>query len=108
MKLPADAVIDPRKVIEYLLKDRPEDDKSAFLAQAGYGLENAEQLLADIREQILPLDAESLGPFEYGIKFRIRSVLNGPNGVALRIVSIWATLEVSGETKFITLYPDRP
>ena len=108
MKLSADAVIDPRKAADYLLKARPEDDKSAFLAQAGYTLENALRLLTDIREQILPLEAENLGPFEYGAKFRIRGVLSGPNGTALRIVSIWATIEANGETRFVTLYPDEP
>jgi hypothetical protein len=108
MKLPADAVIDPRKATEYLLKVRPEDDKSAFLVQAGYTLANAQQLLTDIREQILPLDAEELGEFEYGTKFQIRGALNGPNGTALRAVSIWATIEATGETRFVTLYPDHP
>ena len=87
-------------------QEAPEDDKSAFLAQAGYTIENSARLLADIREQILPQEAESLGQFAYGIKFRIRSVLRGPSGVALRIVSIWTTLEATGETRFITLYPN--
>jgi hypothetical protein len=108
MRLPADATIDPRKVTAYLLQNRPEDDKSAFLTQAGYTIENAARLLADIREQILPQEAEVLGPFEYGIKYRIHSLLSGPNGVTLRTVSIWATLEATGETRFITLYPDKP
>jgi hypothetical protein len=108
MKLPADAVIDRRKATEYLLKVRPEDDKSGFLAQAGYTLESAQQLLTDIREQILPLDAEELGEFEYGTKFQIRGALIGPNGTELRVILIWATIEATGETRFVTLYPDHP
>jgi hypothetical protein len=32
MKLPADTIIARRKVTEYLLRHRAEDDKSAFLA----------------------------------------------------------------------------
>jgi hypothetical protein len=108
MKLPRDATIDPRKITDYLLKRRQEDDKSAFLAQGGYTLENAPRLLADIREQILTLEAEALGPFEYGEKFCIRGALRGPSGTALRIVSIWATLAANRETRFITLYPEKP
>ena len=107
MRLPGQAIIDPSKVTEYLLRHRPEDDKSAFLAQAGYTLANAARLLTDIGEQIVPQEAETLGPFAYGIKFRIRGVLTGPNGVKLRMVSIWAALEATGETRFITLYPDK-
>jgi hypothetical protein len=108
MKLPSDATIEPRKITEYLLQRRQEDDKSIFLAQGGYTLENAARLLADLREQILTLEAETIGPFEYGTKFRIRGELRGPNGRALRIVSIWATLATTGQTHFITLYPQKP
>ncbi len=53
MRLPPSAHIDPRKLTEYLLRPRPADDKSAFLALAGYTLPNAPRLLGDIRGQIL-------------------------------------------------------
>ena len=58
MKLPAGAIIATRKITEYLLRWRPEDDKSGFLAQAGYTVETSERLMTDIREQLLPLEAE--------------------------------------------------
>ena len=106
MKLPQDATIDPEKITHYLLRPRDEDDKSAFLGQVGYTQSQAEQLLTDLRRQIQPLDAECLGTLLYGTKYRIRGVLRGPNGRELRIVSIWATIEKTGFTKFITLYPD--
>ena len=108
MKLPPDATIDPRKITDYLLRLRIEDDKSAFLAQAGYTHEHAERLLRDLRRQIQPLEAECLGPFLYGTKYRIRGILRGPNGRELPVVSIWATIESTGLTKFVTLYPDTP
>jgi len=47
MRLPGDALVAQEKLTEYLLRWRPEDDKSAFLAQAGYTLENAGRLMAD-------------------------------------------------------------
>ncbi len=108
MKLPHSAIIDRRKITDYLLRSRDEDDKSAFLARLGYLAANAEQLLADVRSQILPLDADSLGTFAYGMKYRIRAVLRGPNGRELAVVSIWATIEKTGLTGFVTLYPDTP
>jgi len=40
MKLPPDSVISERKLTDYLLTLRFEDDKSGFLALAGYTLEN--------------------------------------------------------------------
>src|SRR5436190_16213539 len=36
MKLPPDTIIDPRKITHYLLRSHVENDKSKFLAQAGY------------------------------------------------------------------------
>jgi len=84
MKLPADSFIDPRKISHYLLRPLEESDKSEFLADAGYELPDSQRLLDDIRTQLLPLDAEHIGPFEYGEKFRIRGFLQGPNGLRCR------------------------
>ena len=107
MKLPAHSFIARRKVTEYLLRRRGEDDKSGFLALEGYTLDNADQLLHDLREQLLPLDAELFEETEYGPKYRIRGTLTGPNGRTLGVLSIWMKDEATGETKFVTLRPDR-
>jgi hypothetical protein len=89
VKLPTTTIILRRKASEYLLQKRRDDDKSGFLAQAGYTADHADRLLRDIREQLLPLDAEFHGATEYGLKYRIRGTLTGPNGRALRVLTIW-------------------
>ena len=83
----------------------PENDKSRFLAKAGYTPAHARQLASDICHQLLPLEAAFEEATEYGNKYRISGSLTGPNGQALRVVSIWMTENVTGVTKFITLYP---
>jgi len=105
--LPANAVIARLKVVSYLLAWRPENDKSAFLAQAGYSSAHADQLAEDIRRQLLPREAEFEERTEYGDKYRICGTLTGPNGRVLRVVSIWMTESKTGTTKLITLYPER-
>ena len=60
-----------------------------------------------MREQLLPLEAELIEETEYGPKYLIRGTLRGPNGRAVRVVSIWMTEDATGETKFVTLYPDK-
>lgn len=105
MKLPPDAIIATSKLASYLLRWRESDDKSAFLALAGYGSDDAARLEEDIRTQLLSCDAEWIGDTEYGPKFRIRAALRGPNGRSLGIASIWMTEKATGATKFITLYP---
>jgi len=106
MKLSADTIIPPEKISRYLLRPLEESDKSGFLALAGYAPGLADRLLHDIRHQLLPLDVEVIGPFLYGVKYRIRGVLRGPNGRELKVNSIWATIKATGETRFLTLYPD--
>lgn len=107
VKLPGDAVIASEKLTKYLLVKRPVGDKSEFLKQAGYTLDNWERLEQDIREQILSEDAVSLEQTVYGELVEIRASFLGPNGVRLAVRTVWMRETESGLTKFITLYPDK-
>jgi hypothetical protein len=60
-----------------------------------------------LRTQLLPLDAELFDETEYGPKYGIRGTLIGPNGRALRVLSIWMKEEATGTVKFVTLRPDK-
>jgi hypothetical protein len=107
MKLPADATIAREKLTRYLLVPQGRGDKSAFLARAGYTMANANQLIEDLREQLLPLDAKPLHCTAFGDSYEIRGILHGPNRITLRVRSIWMQEKLSGNTKFITLVPDK-
>jgi hypothetical protein len=108
MQLPHDAVIASAKLTKYLLIWREVDDKSKFLARAGYGQENWQQLDADLRNQILPIEAVlSDESNQFGDVYEIRGVLSGVNGVNLAVVTIWMIEYETQKTKFITLYPDK-
>ena len=52
MKLPANAIISEKKVKEYLLSYSKRNDKSKWLAKAGYDYENWKKLEQDIRIQL--------------------------------------------------------
>ena len=67
MRLPVDTTITEDKLLRYLLLPKVRGDKSAFLSQAGYRLENANQLLQDLRTQLLPLDAVQLESNKFGV-----------------------------------------
>jgi hypothetical protein len=69
--LASDAVIAEEKLTNYLLVPLPKDDKSKFLHQAGYTLENWQQLEADLRSQVLTQTAQFLEETPYGTKYRI-------------------------------------
>ena len=106
MRLPANAVIAQEKLTEYLLQQQARGDKSAFLARAGYTPQRPEQLLHDLRSQILTREAERLEANAFGQYYEIRGTLRGPNGVELLVRTIWMTEHLSGIAKFITLIPD--
>lgn len=73
MKLPTASVIVTARVRDYLLRLLDADDKSQFLALTGYSAAEFERLIHDIREQLLPLDAELVAETEYGTKYRKRA-----------------------------------
>lgn len=57
MKLPTDARIAREKLTRYLLVKRAVGDKSDFLKQAGYTLDNPHRLEEDTPRQVLTQDA---------------------------------------------------
>jgi hypothetical protein len=64
-------------------------------------------LLVDIRNQILPLEADPLEETAYGQLWKIRGRLANPNGVTVHIVTVWMEEKHTGLTKFISLFPDK-
>jgi hypothetical protein len=107
MKLPVDALIADEKLTRYLLASRKRNDKSNWLAQAGYTLDNWQVLGNDLRRQILSLEATAAESTPYGQTYEIRGRLTGPNGNELAVCTVWMTEKLTGVTKFITMYPDR-
>ena len=107
MKLTGSAIILQDKLLRYLLIPRGESDKSKFLASAGYTLVNHALLERDLRRLIENNEISHVETSPYGIKYEVRGTLNGPNGRVLHIVTIWITTSANGETRFVTLFPDR-
>ena len=108
MNLPAEAaVIEPAKLRDYLLSlDHPDGRaKARYLALLGYTRERWEQLARDLRQQILPLEARPTGESRWGVKYEILGMLEGPNGRAAAIRSIWIVLHGETRPRLVTLVP---
>lgn len=105
MLLPQDAVIAEEKLTQYLLVPLPKDDKSKYLARAGYTLSNWQRLRQDLKSQVLTQSAEFVEANRYGDKYFIRANLRGPNGVELDVLTVWMVSE--NTAKFVTLVPDK-
>lgn len=106
MNIPADAVIATDKLTGYLLIARPLDDKSKFLASAGFTQSNFEILEAAIRNLATVAPAEEDGRNDYGIFWRVAGRLQGPTGT-LQVVTVWLQWHLDGRFRFITLKPLR-
>ena len=107
MKLLVDSLIVPEKLKCYLLVPKKRNDKSKWLSQAGYTLENWQLLENDLRIQILSLDATPIEKTKYGQMYEIRGEMIGPNSKILLVYTIWMSEFLSDTTKFITMFPDK-
>jgi len=61
VKIPEDAIIPDAKLTRYLLVLRPRNDKSKFMAQAGFIVENSPDLVAALRQLTRLNNAGSIG-----------------------------------------------
>ena len=107
MKLPHNTIIAPEKLTNYLLIFQPKDDKSRWLAEAGYHLDNWLELADDLRTQLLLLEAEWIEETRFGVTYEICGPLTGPNEKTLKVRSYWMKETETGVTKFITMFPDK-
>jgi hypothetical protein len=108
MKVPADAIIPRAKLTKYLLVFQPENDKSKFLAQAGFTLDNPDALEAAIREMIATHEAVLDERDQFGDFYRVEGSLKGVNERDLLVVTIWIMrTEEDGLYRFVTLKPRR-
>lgn len=108
MRLDGEAAIIPaEKVRDYLLSPTHTIGryKSAFFRSFGYAQEQWQVLERDLRA-VLNSEAQPVASTEYGQKFTVRGVLQGPNGRPGHIVSIWIILADETAPRFVTAYPE--
>lgn len=110
MQLPgvANAVIEPRKLRDYLLsQSHPVGrTKAEFFASLGYTRENWHVLAFNLRRHAEQADAVDAGTSEFGTKYEVRSKLIGPDGREAGIVSVWIILIDEDFPRFVTAYPE--
>ncbi len=105
MKIPNEVIIPESKLTKYLLVFKSRNDKSQFLAQAGYTIENWQNL----KKAILQINHINYAiedrTNEYGTFYNVYGELQGVNGVNLSVVTIWLRRKSDNKFQFITLKP---
>jgi len=107
VKIPSDAIIPDDKLNRYLLVPREQDDKSKFLAKAGFTADNPEQLKLAIRQLADQVEAIEDRNNQYGIFYRVEGQLTGVNNSNLSVITIWLNRKVDDKFQFITLKPKK-
>jgi len=106
MLIPSSALIPAEKLIDYLLVLRRKNDKSQWLARAGFTSANPSALEQAIRQLITENEAVQDRQDEYGIFYQVTGELRGPRGI-LRVVTVWMLLINENRYRFVTLKPAR-
>jgi hypothetical protein len=107
VRIPEDLIIPDTKITGYLLVPKPRNDKSKFLAQAGFTLENSEALKLAIQTQALSTDAVEEKINEYGTFYQVEADLISVNGISLSVITVWLERQIDGKFQFVTLKPSR-
>ena len=105
MKVPQNAIIPQANLTQYLLIFKPRNDKSKFLAQAGFTLENWPALEVAIQDLIMTAEAFKDEEDEYGTFYRVEGEIIGTNNRKLSIITIWLQRKIDNQFQFITLKP---
>ncbi len=106
MKIPVDAVISREKLTQYLLVYRAKNDKSQFLARAGFTQANPDALEAAIRRLATRTEAVADRQDVYGVFLQATGELDGPRGT-LSVITVWIVQATDGVCRFVTLKPAR-
>ncbi len=107
MKMSSNLVIENPKLTRYLLVYQPKDDKSNFLAQYGYTLDNWQVLKQAIIEAVQGQEIDQITQTNWGQRFKVKSQWTGLNGELIKIITVWQQAEGEDTIKLITLYPDK-
>lgn len=107
MKIPEDAIIPDPKLTQYLLILKPRNDKSQYLAQGGFCLDNWQDLKAAIQKLITSNEAKEDITDEYGTYYQVIGELEGVNDCQLLVVTIGLQRLVDRQFYFVTLKPYR-
>jgi DNA-binding IclR family transcriptional regulator len=105
VKVPEDSIIPNDKITRYLLVQKARNDKSKFLAQAGFTTANPEALRTAIQSIAERGEAIENRRNEYGVFYQVVGELVGTNGITLIVVTIWLQRQIDGKFQFVTLKP---
>lgn len=102
------AIIDPRKIREYLLSSgHPVGRfKAFFFTRLGFTTEAWQELRDQLKRVALQGEAEVAERTKYGQKYIVRGTLVGMAGRRAKVLTVWIVLYGEKVPRFVTAYPE--
>lgn len=107
MYIPPNCLIPDSKLTHYLLVFQKRNDKSQFLAQAGFTQANPEQLKTALLNLIAITPAVFDRSDQYGDFYQVIGTLKGIQNINLEVVTIWIQRKADAQFQFVTLIPHK-
>ncbi len=102
-----EAVIPERKFTQYALNPQKDYNKvAAFEKALGYTLENADDLIKQIRDNLPKYEAKEKGDSGYGMAYEVIMNIAGPNGKTAKVLTGWIDDKDAGEMRLTTVHID--
>lgn len=102
------SIIPTEKFTEYALNPLKAPDKAiAFSSALGYNIDNANDLVANIRQSLNAFPAISKGDKGYGQLYEVRMKLTGPNGKRAAVITAWIDDVNTKEMRLVSAYVDK-
>jgi hypothetical protein len=103
-----EAVLDPRKLRDYLLDlEHPVGrSKANYLARVGFSRTRWRTLERELRRLIAREPAWAMPPGLYGQEFVVRGTIRGPWRREARLVTVWISAD-QGAPRLVTAHPWR-
>jgi hypothetical protein len=108
MRLPnADrAIIDPRKVRDYLLSSAHPVGRYKAHFFVGLGFGNWQALRDQLQSLPLEEEAEIAEQTDHGQKYVVRGTIVSPTGRRAKVLTVWIVLHGEELPRFVTAYPE--
>ena len=110
IKLPRyeEAVIPREKFINYSLNPEKDPHKAAaFKGALGYSIENADDLIMQIRAKLPDCMAVKKGDRGWGMTYEVIMDITGPNGKTAKVLTAWIDDKDNGEIRLTTVHVDK-
>lgn len=111
MRMPGadDAIVDPFKVLHYLLSSVHETGrhKARFFATLGYTRTNWTTFTAELRSHALSEHAQQTETAFFGTKYTVAQPVTGPSGRSAIVVTVWIVRREERCPRLVTAYQGR-